>query len=386
MKGSRKPMTIAIDGSRAFLGQRTGIEEYSYRVILHLRAFLREEPVTLYVRSGQTVGFEVPGNWRVKELWAPRLWTQGRLSLQMLLDRPDVLFVPAHTVPVIHPYRTVVVVHGLEYEFLPRAYSGWERSYMRATIRHSVRVASDVICVSDNTRRDLVRLYGVPEAKIRTVYEGYDGPESGFRSLETGTRDLVSGPPFFLFIGRIEERKNVAGIVDAFERFRRRSDTPYRLVLAGRPGYGYDGIAALIRASEFRGDIFETGYVNEQEKYRLLAEAAAFVFPTFYEGFGLPILEAQAAGVPVIASDNSSIPEVAGNSALLVDPSDPESIARAMERMVSDHALRDDIIQKGRKNVVRFGWDACASEIADILRYGREHRKGWERETRGDRP
>lgn len=384
-----KAYRIAIDGSRAFLRQRTGIEEYSYQVIRHLREFLHDEEVTVYVRHGQSPDFAIPGNWRIKELWAPRLWTQGRLSWQMLVDRPDTLFVPAHTVPIVHPGRTVVVVHGLEYEFLPQAYSWWERLYMRWSIRYSVRAASGVICVSENTRRDVARLYGVPEGKMTVIYEGYDDSKLKVQGSkpETVTGDLKSGVPYFLFVGRIEERKNVGRIIRAFGMFKERTGMAHRLVLAGRPGYGYGDIISQVRDSRCKGDIVESGYVSDGEKWRLLAEAEAFVFPTLYEGFGIPILEAQSVGAPVIASDNSSVPEVAGDAAILVDPYDEQAISLAMERVCSDRTFRDGIIRRGHGNVRRFGWKRCAQEISEMLRYERtpEHRDE-EGEAGGDRP
>ena len=177
-------MLIGIDASRAFLRRRTGIEEYSYQVIRSLRdAVPKENRVVLYVRPGQRIDFEIPRNWMVKKLWAPRFWTQVRLSLEMLFHPPDVLFVPAHTVPIIHPKDTVVTVHGLEYETFPEAYSFLERLYMGFSIRFSVRVASRVIAVSENTKRDLARLYGVPEGKMSVVYEGVGrNQESGIRN------------------------------------------------------------------------------------------------------------------------------------------------------------------------------------------------------------
>jgi glycosyltransferase involved in cell wall biosynthesis len=325
-------MVIGIDASRAFLRRRTGIEEYSYQVIRNLRdAIPEEDRVILYVRSDQDVSFDVPRNWRVKKLWAPRFWTQGRLSLEMLFHPPDVLFVPAHTVPVIHPRKTVVTVHGLEYEMFPGAYSFWERLYMRLSIRFSVRVASLVIAVSENTKRDLMHLYGVPEEKISVVYEGvsenFQFPISNFQSNSNSKIEKfkIQNSKYLLFIGRLEERKNIVRIIAAFGILKEKYHIPHELVLAGKPGFGYEKIHFKIQNSKFK--IREVGYVSEEEKWNLLKNADVFMFPTLYEGFGLPVLEAQAAGVPVVTSDSSSLPEVGGKGALYADPLSPEDIA-----------------------------------------------------------
>lgn len=375
---------IGIDASRAFLAKRTGIEEYSYQIIKHLRNELAKEQVVLYVRkqsavsyrqSASEIDFELPENWRVKELWGPRLWTQGGLALEMWLHPPDVLFVPAHTVPWIHPRETVVTVHGLEYELCPEAYSRWERIYMRWSIKHSCRWASKVIAVSENTKRDLMRLYNVPEEKIRVVYEGI--PNFQFSIFNFQSKFQIS-KPYFLFIGRIEARKNVARMIEAFDAFKKKCGTDHVLALAGKPGFGYEKIVNCKLNIEHSPDVLELGYVSEEEKWELLRNAEGFLFPSLYEGFGLPILEAQSVGVPVLTSITSSLPEVAGGPArnasrsdagggVFVNPESVEDIALGIEKLALDRGFRSAIIEGGRKNVDRFSWEKCAREIAEML-------------------
>ena len=357
-----KSMKIGIDASRAFLKRRTGIEEYSYQVIKHLRNELSYEEVILYMRPEQSPDFEIPSTWRIRQLWAPRLWTQMRLSLEMLFHPPDVLFVPAHTVPLIHPKRTIVTIHGLEYEFCRSAYSWYEYWYMRLSIRFSCRVAQTIICVSENTKRDVERLYGVSETKVRVIYEGYTQSICNQREKCVDQRN-----PYILFIGRIEERKNVTRIVDAFDILKQRYHIPHDLVLVGKPGYGYTHIQSNITESPYVTSIQEVGYVSEEEKERWLAGASVFVFPSLYEGFGLPVLEAQAAGVPVVTAATSSLPEVGGAGAVYVDPLSAERIALGIWPLLSDTALRDGILEKAATNVNRFGWAQCARGLGLVL-------------------
>ena len=418
-------MTIGIDASRAFLAKRTGIEEYSYQLIKHLQKELAEERVVLYVRretyrqqttnnrqpttdskrrttndgqsvinsrhqeNGLSVGscqLSVPSKWKVKELWGPRFWTQGRLALEMLFRPVDVLFVPAHTVPWMHPKNTVVTIHGLEYEFCPEAYSWWERLYMRWSIKNSCRWASSIVAVSENTKRDLMRLYGVPEEKIAVVYEGVGGRELGMRNKELGIKNkelgsnpgrlssvfnLPSSKPYFLFIGRIEARKNVARMIEAFDLFKKKCGTNHRLVLAGKPGYGYERIKNQELRIKHINNVIHVGYVSEEEKWELLRNADGFLFPSLYEGFGLPVLEAQSVGIPVLTSDTSSLPEVSGaDSAVLVDPLSVEDIARGIEKIALDSDFRSAIIENGRENMRRFSWEKCAKEVSEILLNG----------------
>ncbi|MEI9966328.1 MAG: glycosyltransferase family 1 protein [Candidatus Moraniibacteriota bacterium] len=367
-------MVIGIDGSRAFLVRRTGIEEYSFRIIEQLTRLLPgDTEVRLYVRPTLTwrhflpsfivprVPFVLPVNWRVVPIFAPRFWTQGGLAREMFLRPVDTLFVPAHTVPFFHPKNTVVTVHGLEYEVCPEAYTLWERFYMRVSIRFSVRVAHTVIAVSENTKQDLMRLYQVPEKKITVIGEGFERPAEQPSPVE-------AQPSYFLFVGRVEERKNIARLLQAFDRFKEKTSLPHLLVLAGSPGHGYEKICKILGELGHQKDVQELGYISDAEKWRLLAGASAFVFPSLYEGFGLPVLEAQAAGIPVITAATSSLPEVGGEGPLYVDPLSVQSIASALEKVTQMSRDERAKMQKaGQENLNRFSWARCAEEISLLL-------------------
>ncbi len=415
-------MRIGIDASRAFLEKRTGIEEYAYQVIKNLRDQLSCFEVCLYLRKKQTVDFEIPANWKIKVINWPFFWTQAGLSLEMLFHPVEVLFIPAHTVPLIHParnatllsskvvwflrrffntkeeleylhsvaggpQRTIVTIHGLEYEFCPKAYSLWERIYMRISIRKSCQWASSIISVSENTKKDLMKLYKVPEEKIEVVYEGYDAKrETHNAKRETQNLECTLHAPrstkYLLFLGRIEERKNVENIVKAFEILKEKYKIEHKLVLAGKPGFGFEKIQNKIQETRYNNQIISLGFVSEQEKWELLKKAEVFVFPTQYEGFGIPILEAQSVGCPVVASNNSSIPEVTCPkvqpsehrrlnlpefSVLLVNPQIPTEIAEAIFKIISNQTFKKDLIEKGLENVKRFSWEKCARKVAGIL-------------------
>jgi glycosyltransferase involved in cell wall biosynthesis len=366
-------MTIGIDASRAFQKNKTGIEEYSFQVIKHLSDKLEKDQVVLYCNPAINTkpDFKLPENWKVKFLRAPIFWTQIRLSLEMLFHPVDVLFVPAHTVPLIHPKNTVVTIHGLEYEFCPGAYSLFERLYMRWSIRKSCQWAKKIIAVSENTKKDLTRLYKVPKEKTEVIYEGIGEINFKFQisNFKSNPNDKISNyKKYFLFVGRLEDRKNIEGIVEAFEIAKKKYDISHKLILVGKFGYGGEKIKERVYASEFKNDIIMTGYVSDDNKHYLLANADVFLFPTFYEGFGLPILEAQSVGTPVVTSNISSMPEVAGDSAVLVDPKDANAIAEAVHKLISDESWKNDIIEKGLENVKRFSWEKCAREVSSLLR------------------
>jgi len=430
-------MKIGIDASRAFLENRTGIEEYSYQVIKNLADILHDQEVVLYMRNhkeakppigglaSEVLGFELPKSWKIKVIKWPFFWTQAGLSLEMFFHPVEVLFIPAHTVPIVHAKKTIVTIHGLEYEFCPQAYSFWERLYMKVSIKKSCLWASKIISVSENTKKDLMKLYKVPAEKIQVVYEGY---ESFYHlNIKTFKQDAVceslslrgcnhpkqsrallnSGSPrifeyensrddekcstlyaprstkYLLFLGRIEERKNISNIIKAFEILKEKYKIQHKLVLAGKPGFGFEKIQNKIQETRYNNQIISLGFVNEEEKWELLKNAEVFVFPTQYEGFGIPILEAQSVGCPVVASDNSSIPEITRPkvepsehrrfnlpefSALLVDPQSPQEISEAIYKIISNQTIKKDLIEKGLENVQRFSWEKCAREVAEILR------------------
>jgi glycosyltransferase involved in cell wall biosynthesis len=361
-------MVIGIDGSRAFVGERTGIEEYSYQVIKGLRDKLNGHLVILYIRHDQKIDFNLPKNWKVKQLWLPYFSSQIRFSFELLFHPVDVLFVLSHTVPPFHPKKTIVVIHGLEYEFVPKAYSAWARFYMPIVIKNSCRWAEKIISVSRNTKKDLINLYKVPEEKISVIYEGYEtDPDLKNCDLSDNDKfkDLQAG--YLLFVGRLEERKNIIGIIKTFELLKEKHGLPHKLVLAGKPGHGYREIFRYISDSAHRSDIILPGFISNEEKCKLFGKADVFMFPTFYEGFGLPILEAQSMGVPVVVSNISSVEEVADGSAVIVDPNEPDFIAERTNVLLKDRLYRDGIIKKGYENVKRFSWEKCADSIANLL-------------------
>lgn len=368
-------MIIGIDGSRAFLKQRTGIEEYSYQVIKHLREKLGEwtlnvhkghsmskTQVVLYLRRGQKVDFELPENWKIKKIKIFYFWTQIGLSLEMFFNKVDVLFVPAHTLPFFHPKKSIVTIHGLEFEIMPEAYSFLGRIYMRLSIKKSCFWASKVIAVSKNTKKDLINLYKIPEKKIEVIYEGV----STNYEFNTNIR-IIPKTKYLLFLGRLEKRKNIEGIISAFEVLKEKYKIPHELFLVGSPGFGYGEIKLKIENSPYKKEIIQTGYVSESKKKELIKNAEVFLFPTFYEGFGLPILEAQILGVPVVTSNISSLPEVGGESVTYCTPKEPISIADSVYKLINDGVFRNDIIKKGYENVKKFSWEKCAKEISEVL-------------------
>jgi glycosyltransferase involved in cell wall biosynthesis len=368
-------MLIGIDASRASAARRTGTENYSLHLIRELLMIGGPHRFRLYFRDPPPPGL-FAGDPEKRVLPFPRLWTHVALSWEMLRRPPDLLFVPSHVLPVAHPRRSVVTVHDLGYHYFPQAHTLTQNLYLRWSTRHNARSATRVLADSEATRQDLMRLYGVSEARISVVYPGRDealAPVHDPSRLQAVQAKYGLRVPYVLYLGTLHPRKNLVRLVQAFARLRSRVyETTYpldalQLVLAGQKGWLYEEVFAEVRRCDLEGRVVLTGYVADQDLPALLSGAEAFAFPSLYEGFGLPVLEAMACGVPVVCSSTSSLPEVAGNAALLVDPVDVEAIAAALLRLLTEGDLRRELVGRGLVRARRFSWRRCAQEAMAVL-------------------
>jgi len=334
-------MVIGINAVAASTKPRTGVEEYTHQLIKHL-AMLKEAQKHRFILYN-----------RENLKWSLPMWTQMRLSAEMAFNKPDVLFIPVHVLPLIHPKNSVVTIHGLEYEYYPKMYPRKNLNYLRWSTKYALKNANKIIAISENTKKDLVELYNGDPEKIKVVHHGVNTRNQTFNKT-------LHKDPYILYIGRLETKKNIQGIIRSFELLKKRYQVPHKLILAGLKGYGYGKL-------NFSEDIVLKNYVSEKEKWQLLGNADMFVFPTFYEGFGMPILEAQISGCPIITSNVSSMPEVAGQGAILVEPRNVEEICDRMYQVIQDQEFRKRLINEGYENVKKFSWKKCAEETFKVL-------------------
>ena len=368
-------LRIGVDASRVATGHRTGTEQYSVQLLEALGALDRQHEYRLYFNARHRPDLRLPANFHARSIPFPRLWTHARLSIEMLTDPPDLLFVPAHVVPLAHP-RTVVTIHDLGYRAFPGAHTRRSRYYLEASTRWSAAVARRIIVPSEATARDLHAAYGTPRARIAIIPHGY---HPRFRPLPeaevaAGLARLGIAPPYILAVGTLQPRKNLARTLAAFERLCARG-LPYRLVLVGQRGWLADPLFAAIARpdSPAYGRIDITGYLPDDDLPLVFNGASALAFPSLYEGFGLPALEALACGTPVLTSNTTSLPEVVGDAALTVDPLDTDAIADGLLRIVSDPALRDELRTRGLAQAQKFSWRRAAKQTLSILEtVGRE--------------
>ncbi len=366
-------MLIGIDASRAVTRERTGTENYSLNLIRYLLALESGHRYRLYFNQSPTAElFPTTADLELRVMPFPRLWTHLRLSWEMARQPPDVLFVPAHVLPLVRPRSSVVTVHDLGYLYYPRAHPLLDRLYLDLSTRYNARAASRVIADSQATKDDLVRHYGIEPDKITVVYPGRDEtlqPMEDEATIEKVKARYGIRGDYILYVGTLQPRKNLGRLLEAYAIVRKQAkkgETPC-LVMAGRKGWLYDQIFQQVERLGLETEVILPGYVPQDDLPALLSGARLFVFPSLYEGFGLPVLEAMACGTPVLCSNVSSLPEVAGDAALLVDPLDVRSIAEAMNHLLQEEGLRTQLVERGFRQARQFSWDRCARETLAVL-------------------
>lgn len=372
-------MVVGVDGSRAFLRERTGTENYSYQLLRNLAKIDRINQYIVYVKpktiSSTIAPFivEFPDNFQFKEIPWFRLWTQGGLALQTFKDKLDVLFVPAHTLPLFRKpgLKTVVTVHDLGSEYLPSMHQLKQRLYLGFMQNFQLKTATKIIAVSKATKEDLVKRVAMSPKKISVVYEGFD--QDLFKPVKDDLLvsilrqyDLEMGK-YFLFVGTVQPRKNLERLIKAYAKVVAKSGSDFAtpvLVVAGSKGWLSEEIYNLPKKLGIEERVKFLGYVPDEDLPALYSGAVALIFPSLFEGFGLPILEAQACGCPVLTSNVSSMPEVGGKGAILVNPYSEDDIVRGI-REVGE--IRAKLVKAGFENVKRFSWEKCAKETLEVL-------------------
>lgn len=363
----RRSPVIGIDASRLSVGQRTGTETYTAQLLRHLPPHLAGETIRLYLNS-HDLPIEAGAPYDPIQMPFPRLWTHARLSWEMIRRSPDILFVPAHVVPLVHP-PSVVTIHDLGYLHEPESHPPAARRHLHLSTRWSVHAARRVIAISAATQQALVQVYGVPEAKLHVIHHGVGQefrPTSSDAVAELKAR-LSLPARYVLAVGTIQPRKNLGRLTRAM-RLVRESGLPHYLVVAGKRGWLAERVDREVEASGMADRVHWAGYVGPADLPTLYGGADAFCFPSLYEGFGLPALEAMACGVPTVVSDRGALPEVVANAALVVDPTDERAIGAALVRVLTDPALRRRLSAEGPVHAARFSWDRTAAHTLAILR------------------
>lgn len=400
-------MLIGIDASRANRALRTGTEWYSFHIIRHLIAVDKENEYVLYldaeVAADLAEAIKPYENVHFKVLaWPwPFFWTIGRLSLEMIFKRPDVLFVPAHSLPLINPKKTITTIHDIAFaresylyqkklmrtdgrkkrlfinafiKFFSRGkYTANSLDYLLWSTLHALKKAKAIIAVSQFTKDEIIGVYSRRyQDKIKVVHNAYDSSRYVYYNNEETKKAVLQKygieTPFFLYVGRLEKKKNTASLVEAFALFKEKHPhSLVKLVIIGNAGYGYDEVKYIIEEYNLDSQVIITGWAEEDDMPVIFSAALAFVFPTLHEGFGIPVLQAMACHCPAIISDLPVLREVAANAAFYFNPRERQDILRAMDLVYTDETLRKSLIEKGIKRASLFSWEKAARETLEII-------------------
>jgi glycosyltransferase involved in cell wall biosynthesis len=373
-------MRVAFDYTSA-IHQRAGVGRYTRSLAAELEPLLSDDdelilwysstsraPLSFTSAGGRYRGMSkrIPLSPRASAV----VWQRMRLGfpIDRLIGKPDLVHESYFVAPPVNA-PMIATIHDLSYLVVPEFAHPSLKRYLESSVPRTLRRASHVIAVSETTRQDIVERYNVEPSRVSTIYNGVDGwfysPEPA--AVERAIEHFGLHRPYFIIVGTVEPRKNHLALLHAFAQlYEKRKDVS--LAIVGSPGWLSEPIIAEIEKSAMSMPVRYLRFVDDTWIPALYAGSVALVAPSWYEGFGLPVLEAMACGAAVITSDRGSLPEVAGGNAILVPPGDIEELAASMERLLDDSALRADLVKRGREHAATFSWRGAAEEHAELYR------------------
>jgi len=372
-------MNIGISTSVIQRGQ-TGIAQYVFALLRALLAIDHTHRFTAFVLKGDLPLFKdfsdaldiVPVPEYFRHPVANIAWHQTILPQLARQRRLDVLHVPSYRrLLQPHPCALVATIHDLAPFHVIGKYDPLRMFYGRVVVKRLAHRQHSIIAISCNTARDIFRFFDVSRDRVRVIYNGLDHkrfqPPANPLAYEQARRHWNIHAPFFLYVSRLEHpAKNHVRLITAFDRFKKTTVSDWQLVFAGKDWSGADAIHEAIRQSSSRDDIRCLGFVRDAELPSLYHAAGACVYPSLYEGFGMPPVEAMACGCPVVCSDRGALGEVIGDAALILDPDDTHDIARKLRAMASDPTLRERLRERGLRHARRFDWAETAAATLEL--------------------
>jgi len=369
-------MKIGIN-AQLMAGARAGIGNYIYNLVNALGRVDSINQYLLFVK-GMEAGSARAKNQEViiaspvsSASWARILWEQFVLPFELKTSDVDIMHFPDYALPVFFDTKPwIITVHDLAFKLFPETFSRGKLATKLALIGPSLSKAAKIIAVSENTKKDLMDIYNVSSSRIEVIYNGVN--LEIYKPLDTETVKEELGakfnlkPGYILYVGTLEPRKNIVNVVKAFKELKDHYHIPQQLVIGGSKGWLYQEIFRSVNEYGLAGEVVFTGYVPEGDLPLLYNGAGVFVYPSLYEGFGLPPLEAMACGTPVVTSNVSSLPEVVGDAGLLVEPRDSLALADAIHRVLNNPELAAELSAKGVGRARLFTWEEAARKTLTV--------------------
>lgn len=368
-------LRIGIDGNEANLETRVGVNAYAYNLIreisdikpsnVQISVFLREEPKPHMPK--ETADFKyivIPGGgqWIIKKLTP---------ALYRLKNEIDVFWSPSHYIPLVSPIKTACSIMDLGYIRFRKQFKVYDFMQLAIWTSYSIIFSKKIFSISESTKTEIIRYYPFAKNKITTTLLGFDTSASQIQKAKRNHQTLLKkykiNAPYYIFMSTLKPSKNLSGLIEAWVEFNKNYPKNI-LVIAGKKGWLYEEIFEKIRSLNISESVVFTDFVPEEDKLPLISGAKAFVLPSFWEGFGLDVLTAQASSVPVIASNVGSLPEVCGEAAVFCDPYDKQSIIASLEKVEKMGAKdKNKLIEMGLENTKRFSWNWAARTTLDKL-------------------
>ncbi len=353
--------------------RNAGVSQYTYQLVSHLHAAPPVERITAFVGPAarpQSLTLRPGVEFRSTALPTVRpavriFWEQALQPPLLMAGGIDLLHAPVNVLPLALPVPAVLTIHDLSFLRFPATFSPAKRRYQTALTSFSARRARLVLTDSEHTRRDVIALLGVPAARVRTVYPGVT---ESFRpptpeQLAAFRRRRGLPEHFFVHVGTLQPRKNLERLITAFARFKRSTGQPHALMLVGGKGWLYEGLLQQSRRERVEGSVHFVGFAAPDEVPLWYAAADVMVFPSLYEGFGFPIVEAMACGTPVLTSTASCLPEAAGDAAERFNPFDVDGLAAALARLAAEPERRLELRRRGLAQAAKFTWERTAQDV-----------------------
>ena len=354
---------------RTGLPRRVGSGEYCYQLLRNLHKIDKKNKYLIYLPQSPTVDLpKESSNWHYKIIRPRKLWTLFGLSLEFLLRRskPDVFLSPTHYLPIFAPSRSAISILDVSYIRFPELFKPNDLNQLTKWTGYSVKKAKGVFTISQASKDDIIKEYGIPGYRIAVTYPGIKKAE-GIRYKELSMEELREKygikKDYILFVGTLQPRKNVSRSIEAFSKL----NQDIELVIIGKKGWLYEEILVAPKKYKVENKVKFLDSVPDEDLPCFYKNALCFVLPSLYEGFGLPVLEAMEYGCPVITSNISSLPEAGGDAALYVDPQSTDDLKKSLELVINDKKLREKLIKKGYEQVKKFSWEKTARETLKVI-------------------
>lgn len=349
------------------LPNRVGSGEFCYQLLNSLAKIDKKNEYFIYLPSSPTQDMpKETESWKYEVFTSKKLWTLIGLGKKLFSNenKLDVFYSPTHYLPLNFKVPSAISILDVSYAHFPKLFNKKDLAMLKYWGKYSIKKSKKIITISESSKNDIIKLYGVPAHKIAVVYPGIkEIRHANHLSMDELKEKFEIDKKYILFVGTLQPRKNIVKLIEAFSKLKSELD----LVVVGRRGWQFDEIFEAPEKFGVKNRVKFIENANDDDLPSFYKNAEFFVLPSLYEGFGLPILEAMKYSCPVITSNISSLPEAGGDAALYVDPESLEEITKKMQELADDRELREKLVKKGHAQVEKFSWEKSAKETLKVL-------------------